>query len=137
MQTELCQQPRWKDAATKARGASATSTTAADLAPPEEDGEGPLFSDSGKGAPRLFVVREGEVFGFGGKLPFRAFDMVEFTKELAGIEDEEFEVAADDDEVGGAGHLGALVVGGRIIGHGTRKFCAGGEQAQTLLCPVP
>eukprot|EP00903_Cladosiphon_okamuranus_P012417 g11636.t1 len=94
LQAELCQHPRWKG----------TTPTPADT-PSEEngdaEGDGPFFSGSGggKGAPRLFVVREGEVFPYSGEPPFKAFDMVEFTKELAGIGDEEeFSEAGDDDE---------------------------------------
>ena len=103
LQAELCQHPRWNHTpASKPTDTSTTATaaTTADASPQEGgdgDEEGPFFSGGGKGAPRLFVVREGDVFAYGGELPFRAFDMVEFTKELAGIGSEEIEAA--DDEV--------------------------------------
>lgn len=94
LQAELCQHPRWNH------------TPAADASPEEDkdkdkdgDGEGSFFSGGGgkgKGAPRLFVVREGDVFAYGGEPPFRAFDMVEFTRELAGIRSDEVEATEDE-----------------------------------------
>lgn len=97
LQAELCQHPRWKDAAPKPTGTHSEGNG-------EGKGDGPSFSGGGgggKGAPRLFVVREGEVFPYGGEPPLKAFDMVEFAKELAGIGGEEVSEAADDDkEVG-------------------------------------
>ncbi|CAN0016129.1 unnamed protein product [Scytosiphon promiscuus] len=85
LQAELCQQPRWSAAAAKA-ALSAGGNTATD--------------DLGIGAkePTLFVVRDGEVIAYGGAPPFRAFDMVEFAKELAGISGD-----YDDDDEGGDG----------------------------------
>eukprot|EP00752_Nemacystus_decipiens_P002737 g2556.t1 len=94
LQAELCQHPRWKNhAAPKPTGASA------DGAEPVENGggTGTLFSSGrGREPPRMFVVREGDVFAYDGEPPFRAFDLVEFTKELAGIGDEEVETAENE-----------------------------------------
>lgn len=101
LQAELCQHQRWKDTAAADTATAGHASPAAD-APPEQDGDGDgrSISAGGKGAPRLFVVREGEVFAYGGEPPFKASDMVEFTKGLAGIGSEKV-AAADDEDVGG------------------------------------
>ncbi|CAN0053141.1 unnamed protein product, partial [Hapterophycus canaliculatus] len=91
LQAELCQEPRWSAAAAKAASAVGGGG-AADA--PVVDGKKPM----------LFVVRDGEVIAFAGGPPFRAFDMVEFAKELAGIsgeygEEEEEEGEGEEEEV--------------------------------------
>ncbi|CAM9916407.1 unnamed protein product [Pylaiella littoralis] len=83
-QADFCRQPRWRHAALKA---TAGITTTGDKDEPDES-DAAVVGDK---APTMFVVREGEVFGYGGDPPFKAFDMVEFAKELAGISDEEEE----------------------------------------------
>ncbi|CAN0296412.1 unnamed protein product, partial [Ectocarpus sp. 8 AP-2014] len=95
LQAELCQQPRWSEAAS----AAAAAATAAAAAGGGNDAATPPTGDvvvDGK-TPMLFVIRKGEVFGYDGDAAASsAAEMVQFVKVVAEIGGEA--LADDDDE---------------------------------------
>lgn len=87
LQAELCQQPRWSEAA------SAAAAAGSDPATPPAD----VIVD-GK-TPMLFVVRKGEVFGYDGDAAAStAAEMVQFVKVVAAINGDALEEDGDEED---------------------------------------
>lgn len=94
LQAELCQQPRWSEAA--AAAAAAAAAVGNDTATPPAD----VVVDGKK--PMLFVVRKGKVFGYDGDAAAsRAAEMVQFVKVVAEIGEDALE---DEDGLGDGGY---------------------------------
>ncbi|CAN0209773.1 unnamed protein product, partial [Ectocarpus fasciculatus] len=97
LQAELCQQPRWSEAA--AAAAAAAAAVGNDTATPPAD----VVVDGKK--PMLFVVRKGKVFGYDGDAAAsRAAEMVQFVKVVAEIDEDGDEDDEDDDGLGDGGY---------------------------------